>query len=153
MSSFRRLVLPAGLGLALSALPACALADFYGDQEEYVLYDSSVPPADGTEERELEREQGADPLEGLLDPVGDPEAVAEDSGTSPEVARIFILQNLRDELARALADGIGDADLLATKIQDVDREIAWRKEEAGADYEAARAVRVERLRAVPVVVR
>lgn len=149
MTSFRPSVRLAGLGLVLCVLPACALADFYGDQEKYVLYDSSVPPAAGTEER---AEQG-DPLEGLLDPVGDPEAVAESSGTSPEVARIFILQNLRDELARALADGVGDVELVAAKIKDVDREIAWRKEAAGAEYEAARAVRVERLRAVPVVVR
>lgn len=125
----------------VAVVGGCSLGDFY--EKEYVLYEPTPPAATGSPARAAE----------TVAPDPEAEPPADDAGLEANVARIFVLENLRDELDRAIAAGIGDVDALQRKRQDVEREIAWRSVEAGDALVAARAARVEALLGFPVVVR
>ncbi len=138
-----------------AALAGCSLADAY--DKEYVLYDSTPAAAKGSPGR------AAKDAEAAVDDArqGDPEGAATapaagapgELGADADLARIFILENLLDELDRALRQGVGDAARLQDKRTQIDAEITWRKAEAGALYERERGVRVERLSRFPVVLK
>lgn len=142
------LILPALLG-------ACSLADMY--DKEYVIYDGRSQAAPGSPERvaqdaalaqrEAER---ADPVANTPGPVDGRLAAVSAEG---DVDRIFVLENLFDELDRALRANVGDPSKLHEKRAQLAAEIAWRKAEVGPLYERARALRVERLAAFPVVLK
>lgn len=128
----------------VSGSASCSLADFY-DDKEYVIYDSTTPPTQGSPERAEEERIAAAT-----------DAVAQDAEAATVEAaleRIFVLENLEDELDRALSDGVGDAAVLQRKRDDVQREIEWRRREVGEAYDAAREQRLQRLTGFPVVVR
>ena len=134
---------PTGCLLLVALLGGCTLGDYY--DREYVLYDSTVPAATGSPERAEQERIAADANAS----GGEVPARVGDA----ELERIFVLENLRDELARALSDGVGDQQALARKREDIDREIAWRRETAGEAYVSAREARLERLRSFPVEIR
>ncbi|MBK8975372.1 MAG: hypothetical protein IPM29_05565 [Planctomycetes bacterium] len=131
--------------LSLAVLGAsCSLADLYRGDREYVLYDGSVPPAQGTEARAADPD---DPLAGDLD------AVPSEASADANLARIFTLEGVADEIRRAIADVAGPRDELQRKLGDVERELAWRRAEAGDAYALARDERIDRLLKLEIVVR
>lgn len=128
--------------LVLSIVAAsCSLADFYDDRE-YVLYESKPPAPHGSPERIAADADAAE---------ADPDAA--EAPAAADVERIFVLENLRDELDRALADELGEAAVLQQKRADVEREIQWRRRELGDAYVEARKARLQRLMGFPVLVR
>jgi hypothetical protein len=121
---------------------SCSIGDFY--EKDYVLYDSTTPAAQGSAARAEQDALAADP---------EAPAPAADEDLAASVARIFVLENLRDELDRALAAGVGPGGDLARKRADVERELVWRTAAAGDALPEARAARLARLLGFPVVVR
>lgn len=121
---------------------SCEIADFYDGDQKYVLYDSSVPPAVGTERREA---MADDPLATEVLPGAAAPAVLDDN-----LQRVFQLEAVIDELNRAGPDGAAERDLLLRKVEALQGEVQWRKARAGERYAAARDLRLDRLLAMPV---
>lgn len=98
----------------------CGLQDHYG--KEYVLYD----PAAAREARaEAPR---AEPVAG-----------------DDELARLFELESVLDELNRLIRDGVEPTAALIERRGAVELELAARRRDAGAAYDAARAARAAEL--------
>ena len=117
--------LPFYLAISL-ALAACSGLDTFYDKE-YVLYDGRKK----TEKQQLEQ----------------PESAPQPSDSAAAVARILVLENVLDELNRAIRAGQGDG--LIEKRNEVEKELAWRKREAGESYQKAWEQRLAELRAFP----
>lgn len=140
-------------------LCACSLGQYY--DREYVLYDST-PGGRDAQARDGAGQASAEEAAKAGDPAaGLPQAAAPASGAPDpaalsadrDVDRIFVLENLLDELDRAIAAKVGEATRLQEKRGQVAAEIAWRKELAGPLYERARLLRIERLARFPVVLK
>ncbi|MBI5850233.1 MAG: hypothetical protein HZB39_04230 [Planctomycetes bacterium] len=142
-----------------AALGACSLGGYY--DREYVLYDSTSGGRDAasrdaaTKNTALDSAKQGDPASALpaSGAPADPAATQDQGAIDVDVDRIFLLENLLDELGRAIAANVGDAARLQEKRTQVEAEIAWRKTEAGPLYERARSLRIERLGRFPVVLR
>lgn len=141
------------------ALGACSLGNYY--DREYVLYDSTTGGRDAasrdaaTQNAALDAAKLGDPASALPAsgaPVT-PAATQDQGAVDVDVDRIFLLENLLDELGRAIAANVGDVARLQEKRAQVEAEVAWRKTEAGPLYERARSLRIERLARFPVVLK
>ncbi len=146
---------PVILLILVMLLSGCSLGDFY--DKEYVLYDGNKTGAPGSPGRPAQEGKDAEHAVERADPAAAATPAKDPRGgevtTSADVDRIFTLQNLLDELDRAIRDQAGDAARLAEKRAQVEAEIAWRKAEAGPLYERARALRLEQLARFPVVLK
>ncbi|MFO1050972.1 MAG: hypothetical protein U1F36_02000 [Planctomycetota bacterium] len=146
---------PVILLILVTLLSGCSLGDFY--DKEYVLYDGNKAGAPGSPARPAQEAKDAEHAVEHSDP-GTAAAPARDPRagevtTTADVDRIFMLQNLLDELDRAIRDQAGDAARLAEKRAQVEAEIAWRRAEAGPLYDRARALRLEQLARFPIVLK
>ena len=144
------------LPLLLAFLPpaaGCSLGDMY--DKEYVLYDSTTPAAKGSPARQAAGAKEAEAEARRADPAAavpaDPRVAA--VSAEGDVDRIFLLENLLDELDRAMRESVGDVQRLHEKRTQIEAEIAWRKAEVGPLYARARALRIERLARFPTVLK
>lgn len=76
------------------------------------------------------------------------------AGGDAALVRLFALDALASELARAIQSGFDSDGSLGRKLRDVERELAWRRESLGSDrINQAWQLRLERLKRLPVVLR
>lgn len=131
-----KLLSPILLVLLLPCMPACELAGMY--DQEYVFYD-----AEGQAEAAAEAEAAA---QNALPPPQTEipaEAGANASTGGLDLNRLFQLEAVLDEINRAIRDGLDHDGSLATKRQEVDAELAWRKRVAGEAYGQERRRRLQ----------
>ncbi|MEO0480401.1 MAG: hypothetical protein AAF196_13045 [Planctomycetota bacterium] len=140
---------PVAPQILTSMLALCVLGTAFG-------CGSAPTPFGGleAEESESQAEQAESELQ-QLDPISlelDPNPASIDEEAS--LNRLFSLDALGAELARAIQEGFDEGGELAAKLRDVERELAWRRESLGRDaIDQARLLRLERLKRLPIVLR
>jgi hypothetical protein len=145
----RRSMLPLfSLALLFGAAGCTGVDGFY--EKEYVLHDGTQS---GSGAAAAEPADARTPAEAASADARTEIAAGVDSDTARDLERVFVLENLHDELGRAIRDGVGDLEALELKQQDVARELAWRRSTVGEAYAEARRARLEQLRNFPITVK